>query len=99
MSQGILFSDGLGHHPPPHQTHGKTHGSSPTTTPPSHYPAIPMPTPTNPSQEDIEEPITTAPPEVERIIREVIRLEKANLSSDRPRIRADVLKIIKDTVK
>jgi hypothetical protein len=35
----------------------------------------------NPSQEDIEEPITTAPPEVERIIREVIRLEKANLSA------------------
>ncbi|MBE9158195.1 hypothetical protein IQ265_15365 [Nodosilinea sp. LEGE 06152] len=58
-----------------------------------------MPSPTNPSQEDIEEPITTAPPEVERIIREVIRLEKANLSSDRPRIRADVLKIIKDTIK
>ncbi|MGB5974749.1 MAG: hypothetical protein WBG38_15600 [Nodosilinea sp.] len=58
-----------------------------------------MPSPTNPSQEDIEAPITTAPPEVERIIREVIRLEKANLSSDRPRIRADVLKIIKDTIK
>jgi molybdenum cofactor biosynthesis enzyme MoaA len=58
-----------------------------------------MPEPSNPSQEDIEEPITTAPPEVERIIREVIRLEKANLSSDRPRIRADVLKIIKDVVK
>ncbi|MBE9141147.1 hypothetical protein IQ254_28765 [Nodosilinea sp. LEGE 07088] len=53
----------------------------------------------NPSQEDIEEPITTAPPEVERIIREVIRLEKANLSSDRPRIRSDVLKIIKDQIK
>lgn len=53
----------------------------------------------NPSQADIEEPITTAPPEVERIIREVIRLEKANLSSDRPRIRADVLKIIKDQIK
>jgi molybdenum cofactor biosynthesis enzyme MoaA len=58
-----------------------------------------MTPPPNPSQEDIEEPITTAPPEVERIIREVIRLEKANLSSDRPRIRADVLKIIKDVVK
>ena len=53
----------------------------------------------NPSQEDIEEPITSAPPEVEKIIREVIRLEKANLAGDRPRIRADVLKIIKDIVK
>ncbi|MEB3290630.1 MAG: hypothetical protein VKI82_11995 [Leptolyngbya sp.] len=58
-----------------------------------------MTSPPNPSQEDIEAPITTAPPEVERIIREVIRLEKANLSSDRPRVRADVLKIIKDTIK
>ena len=58
-----------------------------------------MTSPPNPSQEDIEAPITTAPPEVERIIREVIRLEKANLSSERPRIRADVLRIIKDTIK
>lgn len=58
-----------------------------------------MTSPPNPSQEDIEAPITTAPPEVGRIIREVIRLEKANLSSDRPRVRADVLKIIKDTIK
>jgi molybdenum cofactor biosynthesis enzyme MoaA len=53
----------------------------------------------NPSHEDIEEPITSAPPEVEKIIREVIRLEKANLAGDRPRIRADVLKIVKDIVK
>ncbi|MEO0986192.1 MAG: hypothetical protein AAFY20_11650 [Cyanobacteria bacterium J06639_14] len=53
----------------------------------------------NPNQAEIEEPIATAPPEVERIIREVIRLEKANLATDRPRIRADVLKIIKDAVK
>jgi len=53
----------------------------------------------HPKQDEIEEPITSAPPEVARIIREVINLEKANLSDDRPRIRADVLKIIKDTVK
>ena len=52
-----------------------------------------------PSQDDIEEPITSAPPEVEHIIREVIKLEKANLSGKRTRIREDVLKIIKDTVK
>ncbi|MBM0740251.1 hypothetical protein JOY44_01085 [Phormidium sp. CLA17] len=49
---------------------------------------------------DIEEPITTAPPEVEKIIREVIRVEKENLHSDRPRgIKADILQIIKDAVK
>ncbi|MBD2025112.1 hypothetical protein [Leptolyngbya sp. FACHB-711] len=48
---------------------------------------------------DIEEPITTAPPEVEKIIREVIRVEKENLHSDRPRVKADILQIIKDAVK
>lgn len=49
---------------------------------------------------DIEEPILTAPPEVEAIIRAVIRLEKENLHSDRPRgIKADILQIIKDTVR
>jgi len=90
MSQGILFPGGLGHKPTPPLAVS-------AITPPFHHPT--MTPPPNPSQEDIEEPITTAPPEVERIIREVIRLEKANLSSDRPRIRADVLKIIKDVVK
>ncbi|MGA7937478.1 MAG: hypothetical protein WCA35_28265 [Kovacikia sp.] len=49
---------------------------------------------------DIEEPITTAPPEVEKIIREVIRVEKENLHSDRPRnIRVNILQIIKEAVK
>jgi hypothetical protein len=68
-----------------------------------------MTSPPNPSQEDIEAPITTAPPEVERIIREVIRLEKDNLGDERSGysgdqrsrygIRGDVLKIIKDIVQ
>lgn len=58
-----------------------------------------MTTPAKSSQDEIEAPINTAPPEVERIIRAVIQLEKAHLSSNRPRIRADVLKIVKDTVK
>ncbi|RZM79148.1 hypothetical protein [Leptolyngbya iicbica] len=53
----------------------------------------------NPSQQEIEEPITTAPPEVEKIIREVIKLERENLAGEKPRIRGDVLKIIKDTVQ
>ncbi|WP_416674147.1 hypothetical protein [Egbenema bharatensis] len=52
------------------------------------------------SENDIEAPITTAPPEVEKIIRQVIRVEKENLHSDRPRgIKADILQIIKDAVK
>lgn len=51
-------------------------------------------------QNDIEEPITSAPPDVARIIREVIRVEKENLHSDRPRgIKADILQIIKDAVQ
>lgn len=49
-------------------------------------------------QDDIEQPITTAPPEVERIIREVIRIEKENLHSARPPIKADILQVIKDAV-
>lgn len=49
--------------------------------------------------DDIETPITTAPPEVEKIIREVIRVEKENLHSDRPRVKADILQIIRDAVK
>ncbi len=51
------------------------------------------------SENDIEEPITTAPPEVEKIIREVIRVEKENLHSDRPRVKSDILQIIKDAVR
>lgn len=52
-----------------------------------------------PSQQDIEAPITTAPPEVEKIIRAVIQLEKENLAGEKPRIRGDVLKIVKDNVQ
>lgn len=48
---------------------------------------------------EIEEPITTAPQEVEKIIRDVILLEKENLHSDRPRIKADILRIIKESVQ
>jgi hypothetical protein len=48
---------------------------------------------------DIEEPITSAPSEVEKIIRAVILLEKENLHSDRPRIKSDILNIIKDAVQ
>ncbi len=50
-------------------------------------------------QSEIEEPIRTAPPKVEKIIRDVIQLEKAHLAIDRPRIKADVLRIIKETVR
>lgn len=57
--------------------------------------SIIMPGPEN----DIEEPITSAPPEVEKIIREVIRVEKEHLHADRPKVKADILQIIKDAVR
>lgn len=51
-------------------------------------------------ENDIEAPITSAPPEVAKIIREVIRVEKENLHSDRPKgVKADILQIIKDAVR
>lgn len=48
---------------------------------------------------DIEEPIITAPAEVEKIIRDIILLEKENIHSERPRVKADILRIIKDAVQ
>ena len=48
---------------------------------------------------DIESPITSAPPEVEKIIREVIRIEKEHLHADRPRVKADILQVIKEAVQ
>jgi hypothetical protein len=51
------------------------------------------------SQNEIEEPITSAPKDVEAIIREVIRLEKENLHTGRPRVKADILRIIKEQVQ
>lgn len=53
----------------------------------------------NMPQDDIETPITSAPPEVEKIIREVIRIEKEHLHADRPRVKADILQVIKDAVR
>lgn len=48
----------------------------------------------------VQEPITTAPPEVRQIIERVLQLEKDKLYHKSPRnINDDVLTIIKDSVK
>ena len=51
------------------------------------------------SQNDIEEPIKKAPPEVQAIVKEVIRVEKENRHSERPRVRDEILRIIRDAVQ
>jgi len=48
---------------------------------------------------DIQEPITTAPPEVKQIIGRVLQLEKDRLYKKTPRINDDILKIIKEAVQ
>ena len=48
---------------------------------------------------DIQEPITTASPEVKSIIGRVLQLEKDRLYKKAPRINDDILKIIKEEVQ
>ncbi|MDJ0518142.1 MAG: hypothetical protein QNJ74_18455 [Trichodesmium sp. MO_231.B1] len=48
---------------------------------------------------NIQEPITTAPPEVKQIIGRVLQLEKDRLYKKTPRINDDILKIIKEAVQ
>lgn len=49
---------------------------------------------------DVQEPITSAPPEVRRIIERVLQAEKDKLYMKHPRhINDDVLKIVKEEVQ
>lgn len=48
---------------------------------------------------DIQEPITSAPPEVKQIIGRVLQVEKDRLYKKIPRINDDILKIIKEAVQ
>jgi hypothetical protein len=53
-----------------------------------------------PSINNIQEPIANAPPEVKEIIEQVLKLEKEKLYLKNPRnINEDILKIIKEIVK
>lgn len=50
--------------------------------------------------QDVQEPITTASPEVREIIERVLRLEKDKLYQKAPRnINDDILKIVKEIVQ
>lgn len=48
---------------------------------------------------DLLEPITTAPEEVQRIIKRVLKLEKEKLYLSRPHISSDITKIIKEEIR
>lgn len=52
-----------------------------------------------PLQQNIEEPINNAPPEVQMILRAVIRAEKDNLHLKKTRVKGDILKIIKTAIQ
>ncbi|MEC4984040.1 MAG: hypothetical protein SAJ37_18535 [Oscillatoria sp. PMC 1068.18] len=50
--------------------------------------------------DSVQEPITSAPPEVREIIEQVLQLEKDKLYQKTPRhINDDILKIIKEVVQ
>ncbi len=55
---------------------------------------------TNVGLTDVQEPITSAPPEVRRIIERVLQAEKDKLYMKHPRnINDDILKIVKEEVQ
>ena len=55
---------------------------------------------TNINLNDVQEPITSAPPEVRRIIERVLQTEKDRLYMKSPRnINDDILKIVKEEVQ
>jgi hypothetical protein len=55
---------------------------------------------TNVNLSDVQEPITSAPPEVRRIIERVLQTEKDKLYMRTPRnINDDILKIVKEEVQ
>lgn len=55
---------------------------------------------TNPALTDVQEPITSAAPEVRRIIERVLQTEKDKLYMKNPRnINDDILRIVKEEVQ
>lgn len=53
-----------------------------------------------PNLNDVQEPITSAPPEVRQIIERVLQAEKDKLHSKSPRnINDDILKIVKEAIQ
>ncbi len=53
-----------------------------------------------PNLNDVQEPITSAPPEVRKIIERVLQAEKDKLHSKRPyNINDDILRIVKEEIQ
>lgn len=48
---------------------------------------------------DAMEPIRNAPPKVRKVIEEVIKLESDKLFQDKPHLKAEILKIVKEVVQ
>jgi hypothetical protein len=48
---------------------------------------------------DVQAPIQQARPEVQKIIKRVLDLEKEKLYQERPHLSADILRIIKEEIK
>lgn len=44
-------------------------------------------------------PVREAPPEIKKIIIEVLKLERDRLYEDRPRLNSEIINIIKDAVQ
>ncbi|MGK7906038.1 MAG: hypothetical protein AB4040_02260 [Synechococcus sp.] len=53
-----------------------------------------------PTMEDVQEPITTAPQQVKQIIERVLRIEKDRLdNNNRGHINEDILQVVKDEIR
>lgn len=48
---------------------------------------------------DVMKPIRSAPPKVKKVIEKVLELENDKLYQDKPQVKADILKIIKEVVQ
>lgn len=50
-------------------------------------------------KKDIPEPLNSASPEIQKIIKRVLRLERDRLYQQRPHLNADIMKIIKEEIQ
>ncbi len=56
--------------------------------------------PTEPNPQSVMEPITSAPPEIKRLIQRVLQAEREKLHTSKPTgINDDILRIVKDEVR
>lgn len=51
------------------------------------------------TKEDILKPLNSASPEIQKIIRRVLKLEKERLNQGRPHLNADITRIVKEEIQ